>query len=336
MVWKSIYCVAVVGLLVGTAQAAPFASGVVFDPNRSEATAGLSLSGGLELSVSGQAYYKVFGFPVAIPGTGFDLPLISWEDSWGESTKISNPTGTANVAFDYPSLSGGTIDDLNIDIKGDADWSVDASFDWSETLIGPLFGIGSDILTVDFAVGGGAGITAFTWEMDASDTANGVIDPNGTLSASIGGSFDADLMLSFLPGSPLGQEIDVFDLLGFDPNFGFDGSLFELDTQLLGDLTLTDIGGFDVDVEVDGDLPDFSPAGFDFGSAESFEFNLGDLIPGFDNAYYEIDLTYNVYGGLDIDAPAVDLVGTVTVPEPASLLIVSAGGLLMGLRRRRC
>lgn len=334
MLSRVICCVAIVSCFVGSVQAAPYESGVVFDPDRSEATAGLALSGGLELSVSGQAYYKVFGFPVAIPGTGFDAPLISWEDSWGESTQISNPTGTGTVAFDYPGLTGGTIDDLNIDLKGAADWSVDASYAWADTLIGPLFGIGSDILAVDFSVGGNAAVNSFTWQMDAAAPANDVIDPDGTLSASVGGTFDADLMLSFLPGSPYAQDVDVFGLLGIDPNWGFDGSLFELDSKLVGDLLLTDVGGMNVDVEVDGDLPDFSPAGFDFGDTQTLEFSLGDLIDGFDNAYYEIELTYHVYGGLDIDTPAVDLIGTVAVPEPATFLIVSAGGLLM-IRRRR-
>ncbi len=307
-----------VGIAVCLATSAGANAGVIsspvdFYPADCNASIGLGLTGGATVYVTGQMY--ILGFPIGDP--------LSWDYSptadWGYSTKLSNPSGNADLQFDVPTLTGGMVEDLYVDIKGGADWSVGESYDWSETLI-------SNVLAVDLSLSGNAAITSFDWQMAAGDPANGVIDPNGTLSASVGANLAAALKLTILPGTSFEYEIDLLDEM-----YDLNSPLFDLDSRLQGSLGLTDLNGSDVGVEIHGDLPDFSPASID--ESDSYDFTID--VAG--NTYYKISVGYGIYGGVEVQAPHVDLYGTIegVIPEPMTAGLLGLGGMLLGLVRRR-
>ncbi len=285
---------------------------VTFDPNISTASVNLGVYAGGSVSYSIQGYtWDVWHFvPNGDPIAG------SWNPhaDWGTHQQISNPGGNAKLEFDVPTLANDKIEDLYVDIKGNADWTVDESWSGSLAIIPGVFEIGLDL-------SGSAGIDALYWQMTGGQPANGVINPDGSIGGSLGGSIGADfkVKLGALPWMSV-----------WNPSFGLDLPI-DLDAQLTGSLSLTNLNP-DVGVNINASLPSWSPASFSEGDSWNASTYIAPIIP-----YYTINVSWGIGAGVEIETPRVNLNGTIEniIPEPISLAVFGLGGGMLTLLRRR-
>ncbi len=311
-------------MLTSVVSAAPVTTDVVFDPASSYAGINLGIDAGVRLF----AEYERYDWEGSFLGGDFVLAETdTWEWTpidlnWDYATQVSNPGGTANISFDAPSLESGRLNSLDIDLKGTADWSVSMpTFEYSTTLFG--------VVPFSFSLDAMASIDSLTWTM--MDAPNGSqvagtssplvsydIDPSGEVNGTVTGSLTPSLSIMFLP----------FDL-GGPYSLSQD---FSLDQTLTGTMSLEDLDGEDLGVNVDAALPDWSIPAIDEDGDVSFSTYTGiPMVP-----YYNVTLGYEIEAGAFVQTPHVDLNGVVAdvVPEPVTVALLGIGGLF-GVTRRR-
>jgi len=287
---------------------------VTFDPSVSSASLNLGVyaGGSVSYSVQGYAWNWVQGkfVPNGDPIAG------SWNPhaDWGTHRQISNPGGNAKLEFDVPTLANDKLEDLYVDIKGNADWSVNESWSGSLAVIPGVFEIGFDL-------SGSAGIDALYWQMTPGQPANGIIDPDGSVGGLLSGSIGANfkVKLGALPWMSV-----------WNPSYSLDLPI-GIDAQLTGALNLTDLNP-DVGVNVNASLPSWSPASFSEGNSWSGSTYIAPFVP-----YYTINVSWGIGAGVEIETPRVELNGPIEniIPEPISLAVFGLGGGMLTLLRRR-
>ncbi len=272
----------------------------------------LSIMGGGTMTLSGTVYVKVlslFWVPINVNFSTSDIVLNTNPDptSW-----TSDPTGTGQVGFDRgnPSLGGGTVNALAVDIKNGAAWNLAMD---RITLTDPSNGFYKMYLDMTGLVNtfrfDMSGAPTGTYASGDPPTVTYDINPSGTLTAGYTTTMTGSLSLGFtFMGNWYSIDVPVGTIFNV-------GGAFPLPVTADGTMTLSESSGIyphSVDVDIQASIGQIS---MPFGMSDSL--TLTRAKSGND-PYYTLTGNYSFAGLLEISNTQFAVSDTIqkAVPDP--------------------